>query len=118
MVMPGVPASPKKSAHSDHPNAASTPTEMSVSMVAAPWRRFSHAALWKGQAPHVATGAASVSASHCQLLNCSAENMAIATTGTVNTSEPKRRWRSEVSSSGSPDFDSSGPSAAVGTVAA
>ena len=56
--MPGVPASPKNSAHTDQPNAASTPTEMSVSIVAAPWRRFAQAALWNGQAPHVATGAA------------------------------------------------------------
>ena len=32
---PAVPAEPKNSAYSDHPNAASTPTEISVSMVAA-----------------------------------------------------------------------------------
>ena len=34
------PASPKNKAYSDHPNAASVPTEISVSIVAAPWRRF------------------------------------------------------------------------------
>ena len=33
-VMPGSPASPRNSAYSDHPNAASTPIEISVSMVA------------------------------------------------------------------------------------
>src|SRR5258706_2691469 len=103
MVIPDVPASPKKRAQSDHPNAASTPTEISVSMEAAPWRRLAHAALWKGQAPHVATGAASTSDNHCQLVNCNPENMAIATTGTVNTSDPKRRRRKEVNSSVSPD---------------
>jgi hypothetical protein len=36
IVIPGMPASPKNSAYSDQPNAASTPTLMSVSMVAAP----------------------------------------------------------------------------------
>ena len=33
-VIPGSPASPRNRAYSDHPNAASTPIEMSVSMVA------------------------------------------------------------------------------------
>ncbi|CAM5235457.1 hypothetical protein SVIOM74S_01565 [Streptomyces violarus] len=35
-VMPGVPAVPKNSAHRDHRNAAEVPTEISVSIVAAP----------------------------------------------------------------------------------
>src|SRR6478735_7710119 len=34
------------------------PTEMSVSMVAAPWRRFFHAARWNGYAAHSTTGVA------------------------------------------------------------
>ena len=42
--MPGVPAVPRNNAYSDQPNAASTPTEMSVSMVAVPCRRFIQAA--------------------------------------------------------------------------
>ena len=42
--MPGIPASPTNSAHNDHRYAAETPTEMRVSMVAAPWRAFAHAA--------------------------------------------------------------------------
>ena len=50
-VMPGSPAAPKNSAHSDQPNAASVPTEIRVSMVAAPWRRLAQAARWNGQAP-------------------------------------------------------------------
>ena len=87
MVMPGVPASPKNRAHSDQPKAASTPTEIRVSMVAAPWRRLAHAARWNGQAPQMATGAARVSDSHCQLSNCSAGTMAMATTGTVSAAE-------------------------------
>ena len=35
-VMPGMPAVPQNSATSDHPNAASTPTETRVSIVVAP----------------------------------------------------------------------------------
>ena len=47
-VMPGMPAEPKNSAYSDHRNAAETPIEISVSIVAAPWRRLIHAARWNG----------------------------------------------------------------------
>ena len=64
--MPGSPAVPRNSAHSDQPKAASTPTETRVSMVVAPWRRLVHAARWKGSAPHTTTGAASASEAHCQ----------------------------------------------------
>jgi hypothetical protein len=64
--MPGVPAVPNSSAHSDQPNAASTPTDTSVSMVDAPCRRFAQAARWNGHAPHTATGAARVREIHCQ----------------------------------------------------
>ena len=42
--IPGVPASPKNSAHRDQPNAARVPTETRVSMVAAPCRAFVRAA--------------------------------------------------------------------------
>ena len=60
------------------------PTEISVSMVAAPCRALVQAALWKGQAAYVTTGAASVSDSHCQYSNCRAGTIAIATTGTAS----------------------------------
>lgn len=43
-VIPGTPASPKNSAHSDQPNAAKVPTDTNVSIVAAPWRRLIQAA--------------------------------------------------------------------------
>ena len=72
--------------------------EMSVSMVAAPCRALVQAALWKGNAPQTTTGAASVSDSHCQYVNCSAGIIAIAITGTVSTIAPISRCRSEVSS--------------------
>ena len=65
-VMPGSPAVPQNSAYTDQASAAMVPSEMSVSIVDAPWRRFVHAALWNGHARHTTTGAASVSDSHCQ----------------------------------------------------
>ena len=64
--IPGIPAVPRKSAYSDHRNAADTPIEMRVSIVAAPWRRLIQAARWNGQAAQTTTGAARASESHCQ----------------------------------------------------
>ena len=72
---------------------------MSVSIVDVPWRRLTHAALWNGQAPHATTGVASVSDSHCQLVNCKAGTIAIAITGTVSTPEMSRRCRSAATGS-------------------
>ena len=92
--MPGSPAVPRKSAYTDQPRAARVPTETSVSIVEAPWRRLAQAARWNGQAPHTTTGAASTSESHCQYVNCSAGTIAIATTGTVSTSDTTTRRRS------------------------
>jgi hypothetical protein len=74
---------------------------MSVSMVAAPWRRLVHAALWNGHAPHTITGAASASDAHCQYVNCNGGIIAIAMTGTVRMIEMIRRRRSEESSGSS-----------------
>src|SRR5699024_1061991 len=91
-VIPGVPAVPRNSAYSDHSSATDVPIEMSVSIVAAPWRRFVQAALWNGHAPQTITGAASVRDSHCQYVNCRAGIIDIAMTGTVSTTEPTRRW--------------------------
>ena len=42
--MPGSPAPRKNSETTDHVQAAIVPIEMSVSIVAVPWRRFVHAA--------------------------------------------------------------------------
>src|SRR2546430_12475531 len=100
-VMPGIPAVPQNSAYMDQPNAAIVPIEISVSIVAVPCRRLAHAAWWNGHAPQTTTGAASVSDSHCQLVNCSAGIIAIAITGTVSTIEINNRRRSDaVASSG------------------
>ena len=111
-VMPGTPASPRNSAYSDHPNAASTPSDTSVSIVDVAWRRFTHAARWNGQAPHVTTGAASVSDSHCQYSNCSAGIIAIATTGTDRIADTITRSRSWRVSSGTSAAAGVPPSAA------
>src|ERR1035438_10719396 len=73
--VPGIPAPPRNSAHSDHIHAALTPTEITVSIVAAPWRALVNAARWNGKAPHTTTGEARVRASHCQLSNCSSGTM-------------------------------------------
>ena len=82
MRMPGSPASPKNSAYDRPAQAASVPTEIRVSMVAAPWRRLTQAARWNGHPPQSTTGVASGSASHCQSSNCSAGIIDIASTGT------------------------------------
>src|SRR3954462_13004116 len=85
----------------DQPKAASVPIEISVSIVAVPCRRLAHAAWWNGHAPQTTTGAASVSDSHCQLVNCNGGIIAIAMTGTVSTSEINNRRRNDaVASSG------------------
>src|SRR5918992_5230169 len=84
-VMPGTPAVPNSRAYSDQANAASTPIEISVSIVAVPWRRFAHAARWNGHAAHVTTGPASAREIHCQYVNCRAGTIASAMTGTART---------------------------------
>ncbi len=115
--MPGCPAVPKNSAHTLHPYATVTPIEISVSMVAARWRRFTHAARWNGQAPHTATGEARVSASHCQLRTCSGGIIAIASTGTVSiahTSNLVRSAASAAAASSTPGAAVPGGGAAVG----
>src|SRR5919107_2500113 len=86
-VIPGTPAVPRNNAYSDHPNAARVPIDTRVSIVEVPWRRFVHAALWNGHAPHTTTGAASTKESHCQEVNCHAGTIASAMTGTVSTVE-------------------------------
>src|SRR5699024_5263895 len=81
------PAWPKNRAYRDQASAASVPIDTSVSMVNVPCRRLIQAARWNGQAPHTTTGAARVSESHCQLVNCSAGIMAMAITGIDRTAE-------------------------------
>ena len=54
-------------------------------MVKAPWRRAWKAALWKGQAPQVATGSAMAATAHCQPVSWRAGAMDKAMTGTDST---------------------------------
>ena len=106
--IPGCPAVPKNSAYSDHRYAAATPTEISVSMVAAPCRALTSAARWNGHAPHTTTGEASASESHCQFRNCSAGTMASTTTGIARASDTSSRCRS-VSASSAADAPAGAP---------
>ena len=96
-----MPASPMNSAYSDHSQAESVPTEISVSIVAAPCLRLAHAALWNGHAAHSTTGVTRFSDSHWKLSNCSAGIIAISSTGTDRTAAKIRRRRSAAISSGS-----------------
>jgi len=96
--IPGIPASPKNSAHRDQPNAAAVPTDTSVSIVEEPCRRFVQAALWKGRPPQTTTGAASVSDSHCQLSNWRDGIIDRRITGTARVSDTSRRCRRPLSS--------------------
>ncbi|SFF73567.1 hypothetical protein SAMN02787118_111184 [Streptomyces mirabilis] len=82
--MPGSPAPSRKSAYADHEKDATTPSDTSVSMVAAECRSPRTARTWKGQAPHTATGAASMKHSHCQLRNCGAGTIDSTSTGTAS----------------------------------
>lgn len=52
ILISGMPAVPKKRTTTDHAQAARVPIEISVSIVATPWRRFCQAARWKGQPAH------------------------------------------------------------------
>jgi hypothetical protein len=82
-----------------------------VSIVAAPCRRLIQAARWNGQAPQVATGAASVRAALCQLSNCNAGIIETSSTGSVRTAASTSRCRSAEAASGSAAASAAGPSA-------
>ena len=60
---------PKKIVYSDHKVAAVTPTEISVSMDAVPWRALRRATRWNGHAAQVTIGAASAVSTHSQPVN-------------------------------------------------
>ncbi len=94
--IPGSPAPRKNSETTDHVHAAIVPIEMSVSIVAVPWRRFVQAARWKGYPHHSSTGVASCSDSHCQLSNCSAGIIPSTSSGSDSAAETIRRTRRRV----------------------
>ena len=60
------PASRTNIAYTDQPQAATMPSDTSVSIDAEPCRAFFSAAAWNGHAAHPATGAASATSTHCQ----------------------------------------------------
>ena len=90
---------PATSATSDHPYAARTPIDTSVSIVEAPCRAVTAAARWNGQAHHSATGVARTSWSHRPAVQCS-RPIAMTTSGTVRTAATSSRGRSPRSSVG------------------
>src|SRR4051794_36494739 len=96
-----MPASPRKSAYSDHSHAASVPRLISVSIVAAPCLRLAHAALWNGHAAHSTTGVTSWSDSHWKLSNCSAGIIASSSAGTESSAATISRRRNGAVSSAS-----------------
>ena len=115
-----MPASPRNRAYSDHSQAARTPSETSVSIVAAPWRRFAQAARWNGHAPQRTTGVASWRASHCQLLNCSGGTIETSRTGresSADTTSRRRRVAAGPAAAASAASPSGSASACAGSVA-
>ena len=99
---PVAPASRKNSATTDQPHAASVPSEISVSIVAAAWRKFFHATRWKGQAPQRTTGVVSANAHHCQYVNWRAEIIPRSSTGNASTAEAINRRRRIAAGSSDP----------------
>ena len=121
MRMPRWPAPPQIMAHRLQPVAAMTPRDTSVSMVKAPWRRARKAALWKGQAAQVTTGAVSSAMIHCQPTNWRAGTMEIAMTGTDMSrarmrrclrSAARSRWEAPIRGAGAAAGSAAGSAAA------
>ena len=117
IFMPVTPASPRNSAYIDQAKAVRTPRLTSVSIVAAPWRRFTQAARWNGHAPQTTTGVASCRASHCQLSNCRAETIDSSRTTSASGAQISSRRRSGAVSSGSAGAVAPAASSAVGSAA-
>ncbi len=85
------------------------PSETSVSMVVAPWRRFTRVARWKGHADHRMIGVDSAKATHSQPVNCSPGTIEIAITGIPSSTATSRRgFRSRSSSASGSSGSTSG----------
>jgi hypothetical protein len=94
-------AAPVSSPYPDQPNDTTTAMLTSVSMVAVPWPRPAQAVRCSGQAPQIATGAASSRLTHGQPLNWAAGTMASTITARASgTHTASRRPRARVSASG------------------
>ena len=91
IFIPVAPAPPNSSAYTDQQKDAPTPTLTRVSMVAAPWPRPYQAARYSGQAPQVATGAASSRLTHCQPGNCAAGTIDSTMTATASGAQTASR---------------------------
>ena len=97
------------------------PSEISVSIVAAPCLRLSQAARWNGQPPQTTTGEASARDSHCQLSNCSGGTIASRSTGSESaaliTSRRRNARASSSSAAGASSEACGAPLPASGSVA-
>ena len=71
------------------------PSEMSVSIVVARWRRLTRVAWWIGHAPHVTIGVVNARANHCHPIPMNAGIIPMAATGTASTADTTTRLRSE-----------------------
>ena len=75
----------------DQPQAASVPIEISVSIVARPWRACMSVTRWKGRPPTRTTGVASAKANHSQPEKWSAGIIATSASGSVSAAEKASR---------------------------
>ena len=91
---------PPTSTTTDHVQAASVPTEISVSIVAAPWRAFRSVARWNPRPHQNTTGVASTSATHSQPSNWSGGTIATTTRGAVRSTATASLVRTARTASG------------------
>ena len=69
------------------------PIEISVSIVAAPWRRALSAARWNSAPPQNTTTLVSANEIHCQPSNCSDGTIASSSTGSDSDADTASRTR-------------------------
>ena len=81
--MPVIPALPKNRATSDPRKAATSPSDDQVSMVAAPYQALRPGRPMERPRAQTTTGEASVSDSHCQLVELGRRDHRDTTTGTT-----------------------------------
>ena len=91
IFMPVAPASRKKSATTDQPQADErAERDQRVHRRGARGAGSSRRRRWNGQPPHSTTGVASASASHCQRVNCSAATIPSRSTGSARARRRRR----------------------------
>ena len=84
-------APPANTATSDQVHAAIVPTDTSVSIVTAPWRRFTSVARWNVHPAHQTTGVESASAHHSHPAKCQRSTIETTSSGRVSTAAGRSR---------------------------